>query len=139
MNNYLGILFNISRFVEDFKNDTLQNFFEDSAEAERNYYFTPRYSSYWQILRDIVAVCDVLEMEKLQVNKDRISTVLDNLRALGASRHKLFFEQSVGMLKTDFQEIEFEAKEKISLLEENERISARAHIHPPRKDALRRS
>jgi hypothetical protein len=120
MVDYLLVLCNIARFVEEFKNDTLQTFFKDSVKAEKNYFFYPRYSYYWQILQDIANVCDVLEIKKLQANKTRILVILANLRTYQLPEYKPAFEQCVDELKTYSQEAENEAKEKVNLLDEDE-------------------
>jgi hypothetical protein len=119
MIEYFDLLCNASSFIQKFKTDIVHLSFGKSEKIDEEYYFTPRYLSYWQPLQNIASVFDVLEIENLQKNKIYIIGCLSGLRN---TAYKANFERCVDNLKECFGEAEYEANEKISLLEKDEYI-----------------
>ncbi|ATZ61366.2 MAG: hypothetical protein BME93_04610 [Methanosarcinales archaeon Met12] len=134
MIDYLEHIQNMEKSCEDFKEDTLQNFFKgglglDSPIAYNAYFcFTPRYRQRFDVIKKVVEISDIFGIKRLEANKEVLRV---HISFLGDPEHatKKNFKDSIDLIKDIFSKAKDEIEEKISLLAavEKERLNEAIH------------
>lgn len=128
MKYYLWHLLSIADLCEEFKRITIKTEFTDSGTNKIlseplvvTYCWTPRYQEHWQILHDIVDMCDMLGIELLEERKRIMQQRIMSLNSPESIQKRSTFEGYVDYVKDVFRKVESEIRCKLQLLDEEER------------------
>lgn len=128
MKSYLWHLMSMEEFCEEFKRITIKTEFTDpetnkilSKPIVPLYCWTPRYQEHWEILRDIVDMCDMLGIALLEERKKMMMQRILNLNSPESIQRRSTFELYVEYIKDIFKQVENEIRSRLQLLDEEER------------------
>jgi len=115
-------------FCKEFKREITRAAFTDSKTNKilskpllSTYCWTPRYQEYWIVLHDIVNVCDMLGIELLDAKKPIMMERVMLLNSPESIPNRSAFERSLGYVMDTFKQVEDEIKDKLQLLDEEEK------------------
>ena len=125
---YLWHLENMEDFCETFKRKIIETDFIDSKTKKilsdplfYTYCWTPLYQGYWKTLSDIVNICDMLGITHLELNKSVMAQRIEWLDTPELLSKRSYFESYTDLIKEVFKKVEKELREKLQLLEEEEK------------------
>jgi hypothetical protein len=128
MKQYLSILLQMTDYCEKFKADTISYAFTDSVSKKTldntrdyAYCFIPRFKAYWEVIRDIVDICDLLGISELDEEKSEMTQRVGFLHNPWAIATRAAFEQHLGFITWAFKRASDELTRKLQLLDEEEK------------------
>lgn len=126
---YLRHLMSMEDFCEEFKHVVIDTEFTDlktnkitSKPSIELYCWTPRYQEHWQILNDIVDLCDIFGIEYLEERKPMMVQRVKILNTPESIPIRSNFEFHLDYIKNVFKGVEKEVRNKLQLLDEEEEI-----------------
>jgi hypothetical protein len=137
INDYLQSLLNMEKLCHDFEYSTKERFFTDSkgvqmarvSDIETYFCFTPAYRKNFDIIKRIVDTCDIFGIKYLERNKERLVKYVHLLEEHNRISYRSYFEEMIKKIRTGFNNVKNEIKEKISLLNPAEIDRVNEAIH----------
>jgi hypothetical protein len=127
MESYLSHLKSVPELCQKFKSDTISSAFTEPTTKETLskttnffYCFTPRYRYYWDIIRNIVDICDMFGIPVLERQKSEMVQRVMFLFHTNAIQDREDFEYYLDFISGIFSKIEKELIDKLQLLDEEE-------------------
>lgn len=138
MIGYLQMLLLIEKFCEEFKSEIIRFQFTDTKSHKKllkpslaEYCWVPRYQELWQILRDIVDICDMLGVADLERQRPILLERVIYLSRPEMISTREHFEAHLDHIKNTFKHAQKEIVDKLQLLtgEEADRLNEALNCH----------
>lgn len=126
MKYYFTRLKDMEKFLADFKSDVIESVFKDEAgkvfskPIYPDYCYAPFYVQYWQVLYDIISVCDMFGISFLDNNKDYLLEAAVCLSQPESIETREDFEYHFSRINFVFKKVGEKLNKKIALLSEEE-------------------
>jgi len=134
--DYLKAMLEMDKLCDEFKNDILNSFFKNKSGEMRDpktindyFCFTPRYRIHFEPIRKAVEISDLIGVKSLEMNKEYMMLRINWLGDPLYVKYYVNFENYVNDVKNVFAIVKDRIREKLSMLNPEERDRLNEAIH----------